>query len=103
MINMDNEMIYIPSINKRLDKNEDCIAAIKEDVDTIKIGLGYKEKSNGAFRKEVEETDKNLIQRIQGVETEVTKISSSLTSMKWIMTIILPLISGLLIEILIKL
>ena len=100
---MDNEMIYIPSINKRLDKNEDCISAIKEDVDTIKIGLGYKEKSNGAFRKEVEETDKNLSERLQSVESEVVKIGTTLSSIKWIMAIILPVFAAILIEILIKL
>ena len=70
---------------------------------TIKTALGYKEKSNGAFRKEVEETDKNLSERLQSVESEVVKIGTTLSSIKWIMAIILPVFAAILIEILIKL
>ena len=76
---------------------------IKEDLESIKIGMGYKEKYNGKFREEVENTDKNLNQRLQTVESEVTKISTGLNSMKWILAIILPMITALLIEILLKL
>lgn len=79
------------------------INLLKEDMITIKTALGYKEKYNGDFRREVEETDKNLSERLQTVETEVTQIGATLTSIKWIMALIFPVFAAILIEILIKL
>lgn len=85
-----------------------CVQANKidlmhEDVITIKTALGYKEKTNGKFRQEVEEADKNLNERLHTVESEVVKIGTTLNSIKWIMAIILPVFAAILIEILIKL
>jgi hypothetical protein len=79
------------------------IDLMHEDVITIKTALGYKEKSNGQFRREIEETDKNLSERLQSVEIEVTKIGSTLNSIKWLMAIVLPIFGALMVEILLKL
>ena len=79
------------------------IDVIHEDVITIKTALGYKEKSNGKFRAEVEEADKNLSERLHTVETSVIQIGTTLNSIKWIMAIILPIFGALMIEIVLKL
>ena len=83
--------------------NQQQLDLVREDLITVKTALGYKEKSNGAFRAEVEEADKNLSERLHTVETEVIQIGTTLNSIKWIMAIIMPVFAAILIEILIKL
>jgi PBP1b-binding outer membrane lipoprotein LpoB len=47
---------------------EDKINHIQEDLTTIKIALGYKEKSNGEFREEVETETSSLNERMTNIE-----------------------------------
>lgn len=82
--------------------NEKKIDLMREDIQSIKLSLGYKEKYNGEFRQEVTEIDKNLNERLATVETEITKISTSMTSLKWLLALVLPVFAALLVEILIK-
>lgn len=95
----------MPNVHRPLDPcaQKETINDMAKDVETIKIALGYKEKSNGEFREEVKATDKNLSERLDGLEENIILINSSLNSIKWIMAIAVPVIAAIIIEILIKL
>ena len=63
------------------------IDLMKEDLNTIKVALGYKEKYNGKFREEVEEEQHSLCDRLAKVEESTTRMEATLntavTSMRW--------------------
>ena len=79
MIHMDTN-IYIPSLDKRLHKIETNITDLKEDVDSIKIGLGYKEKSNGEFRESVEAQETDLQSRLLALEKSNVSLESTVNT-----------------------
>ena len=72
------------------------IKTVKEDLSTIKIALGYKEKSNGDFREEVEEETKSLNSRMRELEINTAGISSTLKILILLFIALIGLIAGLL-------
>jgi len=82
-----NHLNHIPSIDPRLDKLEDCVACLNEDVSSIKIGMGYKDKYNGEFKQEVETESQTMSQRILALEKSNVELAATVTtaivSMRW--------------------
>jgi hypothetical protein len=74
-----------------------------EDIITLKTALGYKEKSNGEFRREVEEETGSLTTRISTLESTVLEMNTKLKLLLSILVIIIPIFGALLVEILVKL
>jgi hypothetical protein len=71
---------HIPSIDPRLDKLEDCVSCLQEDVSSIKIGMGYKDKYNGEFREEVETESQSFSNRLASIEKNQIELNTTLNT-----------------------
>ena len=77
--------------------HQEDIQAISKDVETIKTALGYKEKSNGEFKKEVEQETQTLAGRMRNIELNMASINGK---MNVIMVLMVPLLIAVIIAIL---
>lgn len=75
-------------------KQEPRLAVIQEDLATVKAAIGYKEKSNGAFRAEVEAQEQTLSEAISDIHETVIRIDERQNTYKWILTLMLTIMIG---------
>lgn len=62
------------SLNSHDCQQIETINNIAEDVNTLKIAFGYKEKSNGEFREQVEKEDNSIRDDIRDLSTELKEL-----------------------------
>lgn len=74
--------------------HQDDIKSLTEDVATIKTALGYKEKTNGDFKKEVENENKTLTGRIASIELQNAEIKGKLDVLVRLMVPLLVAVIG---------
>lgn len=72
----------------------DKINRIQEDLNTVKMELGYKNQSNGEFRKKVEDNDRTLSDSVQEIHDSVIRIETKQASQDRIIAILFTVFMG---------
>jgi hypothetical protein len=74
------------------------LTSVAEDVNTIKVGLGYKEKSNGEFKSEVENENKSINTRMQDLELKMASLEGKMVIFIVLLTLLIGFLGAIVIE-----